>query len=149
MIRHCFGVLVPLLLAALPFWASVAQAQIPARLNGRRVVSVRVEGETSGATGADEVGIVEGTNLSRRLLRETTRRRLEGGRWAGVQFDARTAAGGVELSVHLTPRGLITRVDIVGNEAGMGPNHAAMAESWRPQVKARRRSPHRTQLTQQ
>ncbi len=94
----------------------MARAQLPPRLNGRRVVSVRVEGETSGATGASEVGIELGTGLSRRLLREATLRLLQSGRWADVQFEAAPTAGGVELVAHLTPRILITRIDITGNE---------------------------------
>jgi len=115
-IRLLFGALTPLCFLALLHGASVARAQLPSRLNGRRVVSVRVEGETSGATGANEVGIAVGATLSRRLLRETTLRLLEGGRWADVQFEAVPSGGGVDLIVHLTPRILIARIDVVGNE---------------------------------
>lgn len=103
-------------LLALSFWASVAGAQIPAPLRGRRVVAVRVEGE-AGVTGAAETGITPGTTLSRALVRDTTRRLLATGRWSDVQIDAVVVAGGVDVVVRLTPRVLVERVDVTGNEA--------------------------------
>ncbi|HHH26940.1 MAG TPA: hypothetical protein ENK57_01125, partial [Polyangiaceae bacterium] len=96
--------------------ANLAHAQLPASLDGRRIVAVRVEGETSGATGADEVGVQVGAAVSRSLLRETTTRLLETGRWADVQIDVSPMEGGVQLIVHLIPRVLIDRVDVSGND---------------------------------
>ncbi|MCB9593918.1 MAG: BamA/TamA family outer membrane protein [Sandaracinaceae bacterium] len=104
-------------LLALTLGASVAGAQVPARLAGRRVMAVRIEGETSGATSADDVGVTPGVPLSRALVRETTLRLLADGRWADVQIDAVVVAGGVDLVVLLTPRILIERIDVSGNEA--------------------------------
>jgi len=97
--------------------ASVAAAQIPAPLSGRRVAEVRIEGETSGVTTAADVGIDPGTPLTRQLLRDTTRRLLATGRWADVQIDAVPTTRGVRLVVVLRPRILIERVDVSGNEA--------------------------------
>jgi outer membrane protein assembly factor BamA len=97
-------------------WAAPAAAQIPTHLRRRRVVDVRVTGETSGATGARDVGIPLGAPLSRRLLRATVTRLLESGRWADVQIDAVPDGAGVALVVFLRPRILITRVDVDGNE---------------------------------
>lgn len=92
-------------------------AQIPAHLAGRRVSSVRVTGDTSGATGARDVGIPEGAPLTRQLLRGAMDHLLQSGRWADVQIDALPEGGGVALIVHLTPRVVITRVDVSGNAA--------------------------------
>lgn len=95
-----------------------AEAQLPGSLEGRRVAEVRVEGETSGATGADEVGIEIGAPLTRGLLRSTTQRLLESERWANVQIDAAPRGGAeVVLFVRLEPRIVVTRTDVVGNEA--------------------------------
>ncbi len=95
--------------------ASSASAQIPTHLERRRVASVRVTGETSGATGARDVGIPIGAPLTRRLVRSAMDRLLESGRWADVQIDALPRGAEVELVVQLTPRIVITRVDIEGN----------------------------------
>src|SRR5690606_27193321 len=100
---------------ALLLLASTASAQIPAALEGRRVADVQITGETSGATGAHDVGIPLGAPLTRELLRSTTERLLESGRWADVQIDAAPNGGGVVLFVHLVPRVIITRVDVSGN----------------------------------
>ncbi len=96
---------------------SIARAQLPPALDGRPVAEVHVEGESSGATGPDDVGIAPGTRLSRGLLRATVRRLLESGRWADVQIDAAPRGTEVELFVRLIPRVVITRVDVTGNEA--------------------------------
>jgi len=104
-----------LITLALLLLASTASAQIPAALEGRRVADVQITGETSGATGAHDVGIPLGAPLTRELLRSTTERLLESGRWADVQIDAAPNGGGVVLFVHLVPRVIITRVDVSGN----------------------------------
>lgn len=105
------------LLAATSIVASVAGAQIPDHLAGRPVRAVRIEGETSGATSAADVGIEVGAPLSRALLRAAALELLETGRWADVQMDVIRRGAGVEIMVRLTPRILITRVDVLGNEA--------------------------------
>lgn len=95
-----------------------ARAQLPGALEGRRVVDVRVEGETSGATGAEQIGIELGVPLTRPLLREAVQRLLETERWANVQIDAAPSGGAeVVLFVRLEPRIVVTRTDVVGNEA--------------------------------
>lgn len=101
--------------AALCLLASSASAQIPAQLVDRRIASVRIAGETSGATGPREVGIPIGATLTRGLLRTAMDRLLETGRWADVQIDAVPEGAGVALVVHLTPRIVLTRVDVDGN----------------------------------
>lgn len=108
---------VRLSIAAALLWALAmpASAQLPRNLVRRRVVDVRVTGETSGATGARDVGIPIGAPLTRRLLRTTVQQLLESGRWADVQIDAVAEGSGVALIVQLVPRIVITRVDVVGN----------------------------------
>lgn len=101
--------------AALFVLASTAGAQVPAHLARRRVTAVRVAGETSGATGAGDVGIPVGAPLTRRMLRGATRRLIESGRWADVQIDVVPDGPDVALVVHLTARVVITRVDVEGN----------------------------------
>ncbi|MGE0785649.1 MAG: POTRA domain-containing protein [Sandaracinaceae bacterium] len=111
-----------------------AHAQLARHLTGRRVIAVHVEGETSGATGASDIGIEIGSVLDRALLRATVERLLATDRWADIQIDARPNGEGVELFVHLRPRLVITRVDVMGNEAlsddevraviGLGPGGA-------------------------
>ncbi len=101
--------------ASLVLFTGAANAQIPPHLVRRRVASVEVAGETSGATGARDVGIPIGAPLTRRLLRATTQRLIASGRWADVQIDVATEGNDVALVVHLVPRIVITRVDVIGN----------------------------------
>ncbi|MCZ7681467.1 MAG: hypothetical protein M5U28_22795 [Sandaracinaceae bacterium] len=101
--------------AALLVLASTARAQIPAHLARRRIAAVRVSGETSGATGARDVGIPIGVPLTRRLLRAATRRLIESGRWADVQIDVVADGRDAAVIVHLTARVVLTRVDVEGN----------------------------------
>lgn len=93
-----------------------SHAQIPSHLRRHRIVDVRIAGETSGATGARDVGIPLGAPLTRRLLRSTVTRLLESGRWADVQIDAVPDGSGVSLVVYLRPRIVVTRVEVRGNE---------------------------------
>ncbi len=92
-----------------------ASAQLPASLARRRVVDVSIVGETSGATGAREVGIPVGAPMTRQLLRDTVSRLVASGRWADVQIDVVPRGPDVALVVYLRPRIVITRVDVVGN----------------------------------
>lgn len=130
------------LLLSILLCAPIARAQVPPSLARRPVEAVRVTGETSGATGADDVGIPLGTPLSRQLLRSTAERLLESGRWADVQIDAVAEGEGVALIVHLVPRVLITRVDVSGNTViphddivqalGLGPGGALERQELAP-----------------
>lgn len=96
-------------------FATIAHAQIPAHLERRRVVRVDVMGESSGVTGARDVGIPLGAPLTRQLLRGAVLRLLESGRWADVQIDAVPVENDVALIVHLSARIVIARVDVEGN----------------------------------
>ena len=100
-------------IGALP---AASSAQLPSSLVRRRVVDVRVTGETSGATSARDVGIPVGVPLTRSLLRTTVETLLASGRWADVQIEAVPVGADVALIFQLTPRIVITRVDVVGNE---------------------------------
>lgn len=116
----------------------LASAQLPAELARRRVVDVQIVGETSGATGAREVGIPVGAPITRQLLRDTVTRLVGTGRWADVQIDVVPRGADVALFVYLRPRILITRVDVVGNAVlshdditraiGLSPNGALEQE---------------------
>ena len=97
--------------------ASEAQAEIPKELSGRPIVAVEIAGETSAIAPAREVGIPLGAPLNRAVLRTAFARLLAGGRWTDVQVDAVEADDGVRLIVWLTPRVVLHRVDIIGNEA--------------------------------
>lgn len=131
-----------LLIVALLALASPASAQIPASLVRRPVEAVRITGETSGATGARDVGIPLGALLTRQLLRSTTERLLASGRWADVQIDAVPEGAGVALIVHLVPRVVITRVDASGaavmshgeivQALGLGPGGALEGQDLAP-----------------
>lgn len=101
---------------AVSLLASAATAQIPAHLAGRRVATVRIEGETSGATTAEDVGIPLGSTLTRHLVRSTVEQLIESGRWANVQIDVEAQGADVGLVVHLTPRILVSRIDVIDNE---------------------------------
>jgi outer membrane protein insertion porin family len=104
------------LACALVMWALPAAAQLPTPFEGRSVESIRIVGESSGATSARDVGIPLGVPVSRQLLRNAVLRMLESGRWADVQIDVTARARGVELVVHLAARIVVTRVDVDGNE---------------------------------
>lgn len=96
--------------------SAAAEAQLQTSMSDRRISAVHVVGEV-GATTAEEIGIVPGTRLRRRVLRRAVRRLLAAGRWADVQIDARPAPDqGVEVFVRLRPRMVLVRVDISGNQ---------------------------------
>lgn len=112
---HRIPALAGVLVALSALGAPSASAQLPARLARRSVVSVRVAGEASGATTEREVGIPLGVPLTRRLLRGATQRLLATGRWADVQIEAVAEGPGVALVVVLSPRVVLTRIDVQGN----------------------------------
>ena len=111
-----------------------AHAQVPRELLRRPITVVRVTGETSGATGARDVGVPVGVPLTRRLVRSTVQRLLESGRWADVQVDAIRDGDGVALEFFLRPQIVVTRVDVIDNTVldddevrlalGLGPGGA-------------------------
>ena len=63
---------------ALGLWliARLAVAQIPEALADRPIGRVEIVGESSGATGARDIGVPLGARLSRTLLRSTVERLL-------------------------------------------------------------------------
>lgn len=97
------------LLAALP-----ARADVPPELAGRPIVAIEIEGAP---LRADELGIPEGTPLTRRVVREAIARLLATGRWVDVQIDAEPRDGGAVLHVLLAPRIVLARIEIGGNSA--------------------------------
>lgn len=112
----------PALAATSLFFASLlcppgrASADVPPALAGRRIVAVEVDG--GGSTGdLEDAGIVRGGSLDRTVVRDAIVRLLATGTWADVQIDAVALEGGVVLRVHLTPRIVITRIELHGNEA--------------------------------
>jgi outer membrane protein assembly complex protein YaeT len=105
-----------------------ARAQIPLELRGRRVVEVRIEGETEGITEPREIGIPLGTPLTRRSLRSAVSRLAASGRWRDAQIDIVPSGAGVALVVHLVPRVLLTRVELQGNDVLDDPTLARVIE---------------------
>ena len=114
--RPCALSLAFVLIVAVRF-ASEARADIPQELSGQPIVAVEIAGETSAIAPAREVGIPVGAPLNRALLRTAIARLVASGRWTDVQVDAIAADDGVRLIVWLTPRLVLHRVDIIGNEA--------------------------------
>ncbi|MCA9581737.1 MAG: hypothetical protein KC416_08070, partial [Myxococcales bacterium] len=98
------------------FGAARATAQIPQEMNGLPIVEIRVRGEASAIVDPSELGIRKGVPLRRQLLRRATQELLSSGQWGNVQFDATPVPGGVRLTVTLTPRATILRIDLRGNE---------------------------------
>ena len=103
----------PLALSTLLLLATSARADLPRELWGRQVAAIEVEGMP---VSAREVGLPVGAPISRRTLRELTRRLLATGRYSDVQIDVEPAAEGVRVIVRLAPRIVLVRVDVVGNE---------------------------------
>lgn len=104
-----------LFLLLVSFAAGSVQAQVPADLNGRRVVSVEVAGVTSGFFTGRDVGIPLGARVSRRLLRSTVKRLVAGGQFRDVQLDLAPQGDGVRVIAHLVPRVLLARIEIRDN----------------------------------
>ncbi|MDQ3031369.1 MAG: BamA/TamA family outer membrane protein [Myxococcota bacterium] len=94
----------------------VARGDVPPRLAGRRIVEIEVEG---GGLPRDlePLGIETGTELDRSTIRGAIERLLATGRWADVQIEATPREGGIALHVRLTPRIVITRIELHGNAA--------------------------------
>jgi outer membrane protein assembly complex protein YaeT len=105
------------LLAASAFTVpSLGRADVPAELQGQPIVGVEIAGETAAISTAREVGIPLGARLDRALVRSAIARLIQGGRWTDVQVDALPARGGVKLIIWLTPRIVVHRLDVTGNE---------------------------------
>jgi outer membrane protein assembly factor BamA len=103
--------LAPALLVLLA--AASAEADLPRALWGQPVTRVEVEGMN---VPAREVGLPVGAPVTRRALRQLTRRLLATERYANVQIDVRPEGEGVRVIVQLEPRIVLVRVDVNGNE---------------------------------
>lgn len=105
-----------LCLASTSFLTARAHADVPPHLAGRRIVEIEIEG--GGVTrDLEPAGIELGTELDRSALRGAIQRLLATGRWADVQLEATPRDGGIVLRVRLTPRIVITRIELHGNAA--------------------------------
>ncbi|UJR78564.1 Outer membrane protein assembly factor YaeT [Sandaracinus amylolyticus] len=93
-----------------------ARADVPSELAGRPIAELTIEGGATESELAD-AGLVRGERLDRRRVRDAIAHLLASGRWADVQIDAAITDGGVALSVRLTPRIVITRIELRGNSA--------------------------------
>ena len=96
--------------------ARPASAELPPEMRGRRVVEVTVEVGAESLASLREIGIPPGTPLTRSLIRNAIFRLLKTGRWSDIQIDAETVPRGVRLLVRLTPRFMVDRVVIEGND---------------------------------
>jgi outer membrane protein insertion porin family len=104
-----------LFLAVLACGSSRARAQLPPELEGRPIARVDVLGEARGLLDADELHLPLGTPLSRIALRRAVRELLASGEWADVEVGCEDTAAGIVVRVKLTPRVLLTRIEIEGN----------------------------------
>jgi outer membrane protein insertion porin family len=107
----------------LPLFATAAllvpapgRAEVPPELLGKPIVAVEIAGETAAIADVREIGLPPGTPLSRVILRGSIAHLLESGRFTDVQIDAVRVQHGVKLIVWLTPRLVVHRIDIAGNE---------------------------------
>jgi outer membrane protein assembly complex protein YaeT len=107
--------LLGLLLVLAP--ATHSRAEIAADLVGEPILEIEVAGEAAAIAPAREVGIPLGAPLNRGVVRAAIQRLIESGRFTDVQIDAEPMPGGVKLTVWLTPRIVLRRLDISGNMA--------------------------------
>lgn len=96
---------------------SPATAQVPESFRGQPVLSIDVDGEGAELVDTAELGVATGTPLDRALVRRLLRTMLDTGRWSDVQVDVESVEGGVRLRLRVTPRSIVTRIEIVGNDA--------------------------------
>lgn len=94
----------------------LVRAEIPGNLLGRPIVEVEIAGESASIEPVREVGIPLGAPLNRALVRAAIFRLIQSGRWTDVQVDAVQRGTGVKLIVWLTPRIIVHRLDISGNQ---------------------------------
>jgi len=105
-----------LFVAVLASAASPARAELPAELQGRPLVGVEVVGDVGATLSPEEIGATPGAPVDRALLRAAMTRLLTSERYADVQIDAEAAPGGVRLVITATPRLVVLRVQMTGNE---------------------------------
>ena len=97
-------------------WVGLAHAEIPNELRGRRIIGVRVGGDSAQIAGPDIIGIPPGELLDRSLVRGAIQRLLRSGRWVDVQVEAEPATNGVGLVFYLEPRIFVRRIEVRGQE---------------------------------
>ena len=98
----------------LVFAAGLARAEIPNELRGRRIIGVRLGGDSAQIAGPELTGIPAGELLDRSLVRAAVQRLLASGRWVDVQVEAEPAKNGVVLVFYLEPRIFVRRIEVRG-----------------------------------
>lgn len=100
-------------------WAvsAVARADELDSLDGRPVNEIELRGDGAEDTSPRVVGVPLGAPFSRSLLRGALDRMVRLGTFSDVQFDVVEEGTGVRLIVHIAPRLVVSRVEVVGNHA--------------------------------
>ena len=96
--------------------AGLARAEIPNELRGRRIIGVRVGGDSAQIAGPEITGIPPGELLDRSVVRGAIQRLLASGRWVDVQVEAEPATDGVVLVFYLEPRIFLRRIEVRGQD---------------------------------
>lgn len=105
------GVVLGCCLAWLP---RSARAEIPNELRGRRIIAVRIAGDSAQLAAPDVTGVPIGERLERGLVRAAIEKLLSSGRWVNVQVEAEAAQSGVVLIFQLEPRITLRRIEVRG-----------------------------------
>ncbi|MBX3246766.1 MAG: BamA/TamA family outer membrane protein [Myxococcales bacterium] len=100
--------------AALVLAAAPSRAQIPGELDRRPLASIVIDGD-GGVLDPSALELPVGAPVDRAALRALVQRLLASGRWADVQVEVAPEGRGVRVFVRLTPRALLTRIDVFGN----------------------------------
>lgn len=114
--RRSLAVLVALFLGAMALSARPVEAQEPGASPWDPAAIVAIDQpRDASVVDLDAIGLVVGQPATRHRLREAARALIASGRWADVQIDAMVVDGGVRLTLHLVPRVVLTRIDVVGS----------------------------------
>lgn len=107
------------LVLAWSVWAAprTAQADVPEELVGAPIVAVVFDGEGGIGLGADDARLTIGAPLTRAALRAAARALVESGRFADLRIDVERAEGGARVRITLSPRIVVTRIEILGEGA--------------------------------
>lgn len=111
-LRWAFCLLGLVALSAL--WTSDACA-LPPRLQNAPVTAIELDPQSAQAIDIASLPIEIGDRLTRTRLRQVVQNLVATGQWADVQIKAMPAGEGVRLFITLSPRVVLTRIDIYGN----------------------------------
>ncbi|MBK8171182.1 MAG: BamA/TamA family outer membrane protein [Sandaracinaceae bacterium] len=94
-----------------------AHADETGDLEGRPITAIELRGASADETSRRVVGIPLGAPFSRALVRSALERMVSRGTFSDVQFDVLDDGDGVRILVHIAPRLIVTRAEVIGNHA--------------------------------